>query len=845
MRWRMSSSDNRRRSVNNRGSARPWIAVLGMVALLTGLFVPASASAANPVAYLAISPVTEHALVDSEQTWTVAVTDSSIAPVAGATVHAFVSGAHIQGMSTLSPTDSHGQTTFSYSAPSSGTDTITVFYDVNTNGTYESDTDIAATATVHWAYADDIILTPTDQTRSTGNPLSMTATVLDSDLTGLAGVDVDYQITGSNSRSGTLTTGTNGTISFADPDSIAGTDTITVSTGSLEDTTTVQWIDGAGVLLITPPTSSPAVNTTATLTATLTQANGDPVPDVPVYFSVSGENYVNTSGTTDANGEVTFQYSSTQVGSDTVTAYADFNRSGTQTGGEPSNTAHVNWVSGNGASLTLDPSSQTVSTGSQAMIGAHLTVPDENVDGVPVRFVVTGANTAASTVYVNASGDADIAYIGDSAGTDTVTAFADLNGNGSHDSGEPSATATVTFSGSSLDLSPSGQTRAVGAEASVTATYHNENGSSSGATLRYSISGPNSGSGSVTTDSNGNATISYTGTNPGRDTITVYVDANDNGSQDSGEPSATATVNWGLSVGLDLAPATTTPGVGSTAYIAVSLTSSNGDASGIPIRFNVSGANPMSGAMTTDGNGNTVISYQGNSAGTDTITAFPDLNNNGVQDSDEPTATTTITWGASSPSVFEPAQPAAAKAGCTYFVATQHNLCAGFAQYWNKFGGLEIFGMPLTEEFQENGVTVQYFERAEFQWHPGSWPERYDVALALLGNEVTAGRGNEAPFQTAAAKTSDDCTYYAETGHNLCAGFRSYWNQYGGLADFGFPISEEFQEKNPDTGQVYTVQYFQRARVEWHPGENPSRYDVELGRLGAQVMQIKYGVSFD
>ncbi|HUZ01869.1 MAG TPA: hypothetical protein VMU89_16085, partial [Thermomicrobiaceae bacterium] len=155
-------------------------------------------------------------------------------------------------------------------------------------------------------------------------------------------------------------------------------------------------------------------------------------------------------------------------------------------------------------------------------------------------------------------------------------------------------------------------------------------------------------------------------------------------------------------------------------------------------------------------------------------------------------------------------QPEPARAGCTYFAITGHNLCAGFQSYWNKFGGLAIYCYPLTEEFVENGVTVQYFERARFEWHPGTDPSHFDVLLGLVGDEVTAGRATQAPFVPTAAKAG--CTFFAATGHNLCAGFAGYWNQFGGLAAYGMPISEEFQEKNPDTGQVYTVQYFERAR---------------------------------
>jgi hypothetical protein len=91
-----------------------------------------------------------------------------------------------------------------------------------------------------------------------------------------------------------------------------------------------------------------------------------------------------------------------------------------------------------------------------------------------------------------------------------------------------------------------------------------------------------------------------------------------------------------------------------------------------------------------------------------------------------------------------------------------------------------------------------------------------------------------APFNR--AQPNGACTYMPQIGHNLCGGFRDYWNKFGGLAVYGYPISEEFAERNPDDGQVYTVQYFERQRFEWHPGGWPERYDVMLGRVGAQVL---------
>ncbi len=60
---------------------------------------------------------------------------------------------------------------------------------------------------------------------------------------------------------------------------------------------------------------------------------------------------------------------------------------------------------------------------------------------------------------------------------------------------------------------------------------------------------------------------------------------------------------------------------------------------------------------------------------------------------------------------------------------------------------------------------------------------------------------------------------------------REYWEQNGGLPVFGYPITPAQNEVNPDTGQTYLTQWFERNRFEVHP-ENARPYDVLLGRLG-------------
>jgi len=65
------------------------------------------------------------------------------------------------------------------------------------------------------------------------------------------------------------------------------------------------------------------------------------------------------------------------------------------------------------------------------------------------------------------------------------------------------------------------------------------------------------------------------------------------------------------------------------------------------------------------------------------------------------------------------------------------HLGGGFRRFWEERGGLPIFGWPITEEFRENGVTVQYFERARMEHRPDlGKAEDYHVVLGRVGAEL-------------------------------------------------------------------------------------------------------------
>jgi len=160
-----------------------------------------------------------------------------------------------------------------------------------------------------------------------------------------------------------------------------------------------------------------------------------------------------------------------------------------------------------------------------------------------------------------------------------------------------------------------------------------------------------------------------------------------------------------------------------------------------------------------------------------------------------------------------------------YFPETGHTVIGGFLDFWEHRGGLDIFGYPISNEFREGHFTVQYFQRARFEWHPENSPN-YRVQLGLLGQRVY-GR-IDPPVADWTTPWCRSQRYFHETGHVVSNAFLEFFDRHGGLDIFGYPISEAIYEGN----QI--VQYFQRARMEWHP-ENPDPHKVQLGLLGNQV----------
>jgi hypothetical protein len=171
-----------------------------------------------------------------------------------------------------------------------------------------------------------------------------------------------------------------------------------------------------------------------------------------------------------------------------------------------------------------------------------------------------------------------------------------------------------------------------------------------------------------------------------------------------------------------------------------------------------------------------------------------------------------------------------------------------FAEYWQQNGGLAVFGLPLGpahyEQVGGGRYLAQPFERNRFELHPEN-QRPYDVLLGRLGDEQLQRQGRDwKSFPKGQQRAG--CQFFEATGHTVCEPFLSYWRGHGlefdgraggsfaeSLALIGLPLSESAVETN-SSGDSVSTQWFERARLEYHPGE-PDPYKVLLGRLGAEA----------
>ncbi len=184
------------------------------------------------------------------------------------------------------------------------------------------------------------------------------------------------------------------------------------------------------------------------------------------------------------------------------------------------------------------------------------------------------------------------------------------------------------------------------------------------------------------------------------------------------------------------------------------------------------------------------------------------------------------------------------------FLETGFCIAGRIRQFWQQNGGLAVFGLPISLQREEkvNGIPqqVQWFERNRLELHPGDL-----VMLGRLGEEYLQRQGRDWwLFPRATPTNNSTCRFFAESQHSICGEMLAAWRSKGlridaqrdsknfseaeNLALLGLPLSEA-QNETLSNGQTYTVQWFERARLELHPATAQSPAAVQLGLLGTEM----------
>ena len=169
------------------------------------------------------------------------------------------------------------------------------------------------------------------------------------------------------------------------------------------------------------------------------------------------------------------------------------------------------------------------------------------------------------------------------------------------------------------------------------------------------------------------------------------------------------------------------------------------------------------------------------------------------------------------------------------FAETGYCVAGAILAYWERHGGLPVFGYPITplrmEQLEGQALPVQWFERDRLEDHGA-----LGVMAGRLGAESLVAQGTPWETLSPAVVTPPGCRYFAQTRHTLCEPFLSYWNRNGGLARFGYPLSEPQLESVGNWEG--TVQYFERRRMEHHTELAGTPYEVLLGLLGRTAQDL-------
>lgn len=157
-----------------------------------------------------------------------------------------------------------------------------------------------------------------------------------------------------------------------------------------------------------------------------------------------------------------------------------------------------------------------------------------------------------------------------------------------------------------------------------------------------------------------------------------------------------------------------------------------------------------------------------------------------------------------------------------YFAQTGHNLGVPFLDTWDALGGIETFGVPLSElrYMSEEVESHQTFEAMTFRYDPDVAEAERIKGLALEKKVIEQIADSDARKKES---RGDGGTWVERTGFMVSGPIEEFWQASGGELLLGAPVSRAFL-KNGTTTQVFENSVIDLA-------ENGT---VGLRRLGKQ-----------
>ena len=172
-----------------------------------------------------------------------------------------------------------------------------------------------------------------------------------------------------------------------------------------------------------------------------------------------------------------------------------------------------------------------------------------------------------------------------------------------------------------------------------------------------------------------------------------------------------------------------------------------------------------------------------------------------------------------------------------------------FLDAWRNWGGVTSWGNPITQELQEDGHVVQYYDFGRFEYHPED-PNGVVVHFGDLGRQMrpfmlrrASGSGSEAANEAALAAIawipldketvrpdSETWQFVPETGHGVAGAFKSFWEASGGAGYLGNPLTEQYKVDG------VTYQVFERGKLEQQGAENPAL--VPIGKMMVERLRL-------